>query len=32
MGYAISLFRDSEIYLRIVVGLNEDDIQEILEH
>ena len=30
MGYARSLFRDFEIYLRIVVGLDEDDIQLIL--
>ena len=27
MGYAWSAFRDSETYLRIVVGLDEDDIQ-----
>ena len=26
MGYAISPFRDFESYLRIVVGLVEDDI------
>ena len=27
MGYARSPFRDIEIYLRIVVGLDENDIQ-----
>ena len=27
MGYARSPFRDFESYLRIVVGLDEDDIQ-----
>ena len=26
LGYARSPFRDSESYLRIVIGLNEDDI------
>ena len=31
MAYARSLFRDFEIYLRIVVGLEEDDIQLILK-
>ena len=31
MGYARSLFRDFESYLRIVVGLEEDDIQLILK-
>ena len=31
MGYARSLFRDFESYLRIVVGLNEDDIPLILK-
>ena len=31
MGFARSPFRDFEIYLRIVVGLNEDDIQLILK-
>ena len=31
MGYAQSPFRDFESYLRIVVGLNEDDIQLILK-
>ena len=31
MVYARSLFRDVESYLRIVVGLNEDDIQLILK-
>ena len=30
IGYARSLFRDLEKYLRIVVGLDEDDIQLIL--
>ena len=27
MGYARSPFGDSESYLRVVVGLDEDDIQ-----
>ena len=31
MGYAISPFRDFESYLRIVVGLEEDNIQLILK-
>ena len=31
MGYAISLFRDFESYLRIVVGLEEDNIRLILK-
>ena len=31
MGYARSPFRDFESYLRIVVGLDEDDIQLILK-
>ena len=31
MGYARSLFRDFESYLRIVVGLVEDFIQIILK-
>ena len=31
MGYARSPFRDFESYLRIVIGLHEDDIQMILE-
>ena len=31
MGYARSPFRDFESYLRILVGLDEDDIQLILE-
>ena len=31
MGYARSPFRDFESYLRILVGLNEDDIQLILK-
>ena len=31
MGCARSLFRDFESYLRVVVGLDEDDIQLILE-
>ena len=31
MGYARSLFRDFESYLRLVVGLNEDDFQLILK-
>ena len=31
MGYARSPFRDFESYLRIVVGLEEDDIQLILK-
>ena len=31
MGYARSHFRDFESYLRIVVGLDEDDIQLILK-
>ena len=30
-GYARSLFRDFESYLRIVVGLDEDDIKLILK-
>ena len=30
MGYARSPFRDFESYLRLVVGLDEDDIQLIL--
>ena len=30
MGYARSPFRDFESYLRMVVGLDEDDIQLIL--
>ena len=32
MGYARYLFRDFESYLRIVVGLDEDDIRLILKH
>ena len=32
MGYARSLFRVFESYLRILVGLDEDDIQLILKH
>ena len=32
LGYATSPFRDFESYLRIVVSLNEDDIQLILKH
>ena len=32
MGYARSLFRNFERYLRIVVGLDENDIQIILKH
>ena len=32
MGYARSPFRDFESYLRIVVGLEEDDIRLILKH
>ena len=31
MGYARSPFRDYESYLRIVIGLNEDNIQLILK-
>ena len=31
MGYSRSLFRDFESYLRIVVGLDEEDIQLILK-
>ena len=31
MGYARSPFRDFESYLRIVVGLDEDDIQLLLK-
>ena len=31
MGYARSLFRDFESYLRIVVGLDEDDIRLTLK-
>ena len=31
MGYARSLFRDFESYLRIVVGMDEDDIRSILK-
>ena len=31
MGYARSQFRDFESYLRIIVGLEEDDIQLILK-
>ena len=31
MGYARSLFRDFENYLRIVIGFDEDDIRLILE-
>ena len=31
MGYARSPFRDSESYLRIVVGLDEGDIQLVLQ-
>ena len=31
LGYAKSLFRDFESYLRIVIGLDEDDIQLILK-
>ena len=31
MGYARSLFEDFESYLRIVVGLNKDDIRLILK-
>ena len=31
MGYARSPFRDFEVYLRIVVGLNEDDTKMILK-
>ena len=31
MGYARSPLRDFESYLRIIVGLNEDDIQLILK-
>ena len=32
MGYGRSLFRDFESYLRIVVDLDENDIQLILKH
>ena len=31
MGYALSPFRDFESYLRIVAGLDEDDIQIVLQ-
>ena len=31
MGYARSLFRGFEIYLRVFVGLDEDDIELILK-
>ena len=31
MGYARSLFRDFESYLRIIVGLDEQDIQLTLK-
>ena len=31
LGYARSPFRDFESYLRIVVGLDEDDIQLFLK-
>ena len=31
MGYARALFQDFESYLRIVVGMDEDDIQLILK-
>ena len=31
MGYARSLFRDFESYLRIVIGIDEDDIRLILK-
>ena len=31
MGHARSIFRDFESYLRIVVGLDEDNIQLILK-
>ena len=31
LGYARSLFRDFESYLRILVGLDEEDIQLILK-
>ena len=31
MGYARSPFRDFESYLRMVVGLDEDDIQLVLK-
>ena len=31
MGYARSPFRDFESYLRIVIGLEEDNIQLILK-
>ena len=31
LGYSRSLFRDFESYLRIVVGLDEEDIQLILK-
>ena len=31
-GYAKSLFRDFQSYLRIVVGLNEEDFKLILKH
>ena len=32
MGYARSPVRDFEVFLRIVVGLDEDDLQLVLEH
>ena len=32
MVYATSPFQDSETFLRIVVGLDEDDIQMNLKH
>ena len=32
LGYARSPFRDFESYLRIVIGLDEEDIQLILKH
>ena len=32
MGYARSLFRDFESYLRVVVGLDEDDFLLILNY
>ena len=31
LGYSRSIFRDFEIYLRIVIGLDEEDIQLILK-
>ena len=31
MGYARSLFRDFKSYLRVVIGLDEDDIQLVLK-